>query len=888
MRRHKLGALIVTCLLLTTGVVAAFVPFNSSKASAIGLDLNFQSLSFQPEADLVSATSNLGPGFKRRYENVATIDGVVIDALVTIVSQGGNIGNELDTFDQYDNTQHLSAHTMPSSTAEAWGKIKVEFLADGTTTPVVLNNIRASIADIDGHEFGTFFGISSYRLSTGTQLSRSGTTAGIYRFHSSTTGTSNTDEKRIIEVVYDSTSSVVSSFGCRANASSVIGAGGKCGFTVVIGTFTRTLGFTDEQAVRPSYTITYNANSGTGAVPSPTTGTAALTVAGNPGSLSQGSNIFLGWNTLANGTGVSFPSGSTFVPTEDMTLYAQYGPPPTPPTADNETSTGAFDTDQLIDVLTGDAAGAGAALDPTSVRLCEVGTPDGSCTSTQLFIAGEGTYTVNQTTGLVTFNPLPTFFGPATTIKYVVKDTTNQVAAATISPTVANPTTPPTATPESKTVIPGGSVQFTSVTGTGGLGSAVTGLNASATCLLTPGTTSCDADGVVAISGEGTFTLNASTGVVTFVADAAATPGPKTSITYQITDNSGLQSTSTLTPVVPPPPTSLPDSSTGVKDYPQTLMPLNNDAPGDAANPLVKSSIKLCGTSETSPNCSQTVVTISGEGTYTVNVDGTILFEPELGYVSVSYVNNVETNGITSVPYTVLDSLGQKTASTLTPRVVPPPAPITQVDTGTATQGSVVELSPWLNDDPGVIPAGLSGTVELVPTSIRLCRPTDTPPQCSETSLQTSDGDYTVDVTTGRVTFVHTSGFVGTVTEPVTYIIANDWTGASGIGITTNFLIPTITAPTPPPTTAPRTPPPLSAPPSTPPTTSPTPSPVVAPVPAVEDPEPEATPVAEVSEDSGALPATGSSWTMGLGLIAAALFAVGAVLLLHARRKLLS
>jgi LPXTG-motif cell wall-anchored protein len=281
-------------------------------------------------------------------------------------------------------------------------------------------------------------------------------------------------------------------------------------------------------------------------------------------------------------------------------------------------------------------------------------------------------------------------------------------------------------------------------------------------------------------------------------------------------------------------------------------------------------------------------VTISGEGTYTVNVDGTILFEPELGYVSVSYVNNVETNGITSVPYTVLDSLGQKTASTLTPRVVPPPAPITQVDTGTATQGSVVELSPWLNDDPGVIPAGLSGTVELVPTSIRLCRPTDTPPQCSETSLQTSDGDYTVDVTTGRVTFVHTSGFVGTVTEPVTYIIANDWTGASGIGITTNFLIPTITAPTPPPTTAPRTPPPLSAPPSTPPTTSPTPSPVVAPVPAVEDPEPEATPVAEVSEDSGALPATGSSWTMGLGLIAAALFAAGAVLLLHARRKLLS
>jgi hypothetical protein len=216
-------------VLFASAVVCSLLVVANDSVSAVddSLNLNFSALSFQPEADLVSASSNLGPGFTRRYESVATIGGVVVDAVVTIVAQSGNVGNELDTFDQYDNSQHLSAHTKPSGSAESSGKFKVEFVADGTNTPVVLNNVRASIADLDAHEFGTFYGISSYRLSAGSQLSRSGTTAGVYRFHSSTTGASNTDELRIAEVSYDSTSSVVSAFGCRAGASSAIGAGGK-------------------------------------------------------------------------------------------------------------------------------------------------------------------------------------------------------------------------------------------------------------------------------------------------------------------------------------------------------------------------------------------------------------------------------------------------------------------------------------------------------------------------------------------------------------------------------------------------------------------------------------------------------------------------------------
>ena len=63
---------------------------------------------------------------------------------------------------------------------------------------------------------------------------------------------------------------------------------------------------------------------------------------------------------------------------------------------------------------------------------------------------------------------------------------------------------------------------------------------------------------------------------------------------------------------------------------------------------------------------------------------------------------------------------------------------------------------------------------------------------CSLTKLTTADGTYTVDVKTGKVSFVHKKGFSGTVTEPVKYSIANSFKGEAGPGIATGVLIPTI------------------------------------------------------------------------------------------------
>ena len=124
----------------------------------------------------------------------------------------------------------------------------------------------------------------------------------------------------------------------------------------------------------------------------------------------------------------------------------------------------------------------------------------------------------------------------------------------------------------------------------------------------------CNATSVT-VAGEGTFTLNPATGVVTFVADANATAGTKTALTYRVTDVTGQTATSTLTPVIPQPPVANPDTNTDNWDTNQTISPLTNDTAGAVSAPLVASTVKLCGISpaQSPNNCSQTTLTRSAQ-----------------------------------------------------------------------------------------------------------------------------------------------------------------------------------------------------------------------------------------------------------------------------------
>jgi uncharacterized repeat protein (TIGR02543 family) len=80
-----------------------------------------------------------------------------------------------------------------------------------------------------------------------------------------------------------------------------------------------------------TYTLTYLAGtggSGTAPTGSPTTysSNSTATILGNTGPFTNSdlTKIFYGWNTAANGTGTSYPAGSTITMNANKTLYAQW------------------------------------------------------------------------------------------------------------------------------------------------------------------------------------------------------------------------------------------------------------------------------------------------------------------------------------------------------------------------------------------------------------------------------------------------------------------------------------------------------------------------------------------------------------------------------------
>ena len=451
-----------------------------------------------------------------------------------------------------------------------------------------------------------------------------------------------------------------------------------------------------------------------------------------------------------------------------------------------DTSSGAWDQNQTISPLANDVAGNGASLVANSVKLCASGESSPNCTATSLTITGQGTYTVNAD-GTIRFDPLPGFTGTATPVTYTVTDSVGQKSSTTITPSVSAPGAP-VANPQSKLVSPTGTTAFTTITGANGLATG-TQLSPSQTflCDVAPNAqTPPNCTATTVTTTDGTWVLSQITGVATYQPNAGTAAGTKTAVTYQVSDPAGQSASALLTPVIPPAPTANPDSSSGQQATAQVISLIGNDQPGMSSSPIDVSSVKFCVGNQVAPNCSATSLTVSGEGTYTIDSFGIVTFTPIDSF----------TGAATPITYQVSDSIGQSTSSTLSVYVIPPPAPVATRDLGSAAYGQAVVFEPWKNDSGGAKPAGATqADPQVVPTSIRLCASGQSAPNCAATTITTVDGTYALDTTTGKVTFTPASGFSGTATAPVTYQISNNWTGASGPATTTAILIPTIAAP---------------------------------------------------------------------------------------------
>ena len=505
-----------------------------------------------------------------------------------------------------------------------------------------------------------------------------------------------------------------------------------------------------------------------------------------------------------------------------------------PPTVVSDTTSAGWNVTQRIDVVT---STAGADTTNTKTNSQDTVSPltswkpnsitidcanEANCTETvvngvvtEVIMTGQGTYSVDPATNVITFVPVDTFTGIARPVTYSISDARDQVSSTTYTPTVIAPPVP-TASPDTVELLPGQSKVFSSIfdgqTGDTDPALATKGAGApdltnSTVCIIDPATNVCDSDGIVTIAGQGTYTLNPTTGIVTYAALSSATPGAKTPVTYKITDGLGRSVTNTLTPTITPPPVANPDFSTGVQGAIQTLSPVGNDRPGGGASTelfpdtraQIPSGIFLCAANEPPPDCAASTVTVTDPvtgvtlGVLTVAASGLVTFTPEPNFIGTT----------PPIGYQLPDNLGQKAYSTITITVLPPPAPSATTDTGSAQYNNPVTLKPWTNDAAGAVPAGSSAPApKLIATSIRLCDDNSTfvamsgaPADCTAMKVKTIEGTYEVNATTGEVVFTPVDGFIGTVKYPPTYQIWTDWSGPGGAKSATALLVPTIAPP---------------------------------------------------------------------------------------------
>ena len=359
---------------------------------------------------------------------------------------------------------------------------------------------------------------------------------------------------------------------------------------------------------------------------------------------------------------------------------------------------------------------------------------DGSTTKT---IPGEGTYTVAPD-GTVTFVPEKSFTGTGTGVTVKRVDKNGTPVTATYTPTVTPVT--PTATPAESTG-PQGVVQTGTVTFTEGDPAAP--IDKDTITLLDEN--GQPAASVIAKSPEGkeigTYTVDKTTGVVTFTPTDKSYSGEVVPVKVQAADANGTVAETTYTPkITPVVPTADPATSTGIQGQTQSGKP--SFTPG---NPAIPMDDDVPATFEDG----STTKTIPGEGTYTVAPDGTVTFVPEKSFTGTG----------TGVTVKRVDKNGTPVTATYTPTVTPV-TPTAESTTSIGNKGQTQTGKPVFTEGDSRVPMN-----DKVPATFDDGSTTKTIPGV---------GTYTV-AADGTVTFTPEAEFTGTA--PAVTVVREDVNG---------------------------------------------------------------------------------------------------------------
>ena len=415
--------------------------------------------------------------------------------------------------------------------------------------------------------------------------------------------------------------------------------------------------------------------------------------------------------------------------------------------------------------------------------------------ATSVTVAGEGTYTINPTTGEVTFTPEPSFVGTAKGIDVTlsapvgrnkdgkVQEEYIKTATAKYTPTV----TPITITPTDKVSEDIQNVPQTQ-TPTFELSNDKTAKITSKK-LVDPATGQPTDETTVTVSGEGTYTIDPTTGAVTFTPEpdfVGPAKGVKVQATATITNGKGETSTITAeasyTPTVKSAaPTAKPATSKDIQGATQTGTPtfagstvtVNGE---EKAITIKDNSYTLL---DKDGNEVTTTTAYAEDGTTPI---GTFTIDPATGTVTFTPTDKSYTGKVTPVKVQAESSNGIKVDTTYTPEIVPVTPTATPAET-TDIQGATQKGKPEFKGGTVTVD-GVEKTVPInedVPATFE---------DGSTTKTVEGVGTYTV-APDGTVTFVPEKSFVGTA--PSVTVVREDMNGTKASSTYT----PTVTPVTP-------------------------------------------------------------------------------------------
>ncbi|MBT0951979.1 CshA/CshB family fibrillar adhesin-related protein [Streptococcus infantis] len=503
-----------------------------------------------------------------------------------------------------------------------------------------------------------------------------------------------------------------------------------------------------------------------------------------------------GWST-------KFPDKEANVDTVLNTMDGLYIPTVTPSDIEgvDKTSTdvqGATQTGTpTFNTTLTNANGEKIAITPSLVYPAKLVDPaTGQVTNaTSVTVAGEGTYSINDATGEVTFVPEPGFTGTAKGVTVsltapvgrdkdgTVRDEYLKTATAKYTPTV----TPITITPTDKVSEDVQNVPQTQ-TPTFELSNDKTAKITSKK-LVDPATGQPTDETTVTVPGEGTYTIDPTTGAVTFTPEpdfVGTAKGVKVQATATITNAKGETSTITAeasyTPtVVPAVPTASPATSkdiqgatqTGTPTFAGTTVQVNGE---DKEITIKDNSYTLL---DKDGNEVTTTTAYAEDGTTPI---GTFTIDPATGTVTFTPTDKSYTGKVTPVKVQAESSNGIKVDTTYTPEIVPVTPTATPAET-TDIQGATQKGKPEFKGGTVTVD-GVEKTVPInedVPATFE---------DGSTTKTVEGVGTYTV-APDGTVTFVPEKSFVGKA--PSVTVVREDMNGTKASATYT----PTVTPVTP-------------------------------------------------------------------------------------------